>query len=62
MRGMKFTNIRQPMLKLKIHSGFHELLRVSGPITLAVQEIALMWRVKLTIRSMVLKMYVYVIS
>ena len=37
-------------------------MRVSGPITLAVQEIALMWRVKLTIRSMVLKMYVYVIS
>ena len=23
----KFTNIRQPMLKLKTHSGFHELFR-----------------------------------
>jgi hypothetical protein len=26
-RGIKFTNIRQPMLKLKTHSGFHELFR-----------------------------------
>jgi hypothetical protein len=24
-RGIKFTNIRQPMLKLKTHSGFHDL-------------------------------------
>jgi len=24
---IKFTNIRQPMLKLKTHSGFHELFR-----------------------------------
>jgi hypothetical protein len=24
-RGIKFTNIRQPMLKLKAHSGFHDL-------------------------------------
>jgi hypothetical protein len=23
----KFTNIRQPMLKLKTHSGFHDLFR-----------------------------------
>jgi hypothetical protein len=23
-----FTNIRQPMLKLKAHSGFHELFRL----------------------------------
>jgi hypothetical protein len=27
MRGIKFTNIRQPMLKLKTHSGFHDLFR-----------------------------------
>jgi hypothetical protein len=26
-RGTKFTNIRQPMLKLKTHSGLHELFR-----------------------------------
>jgi hypothetical protein len=26
-RGIKFTNIRQPMLKLNTHSGFHELFR-----------------------------------
>jgi hypothetical protein len=26
-QGIKFTNIRQPMLKLKIHSGFHDLFR-----------------------------------
>jgi hypothetical protein len=25
MRGIKFTNIRQSMLKLKTHSGFHDL-------------------------------------
>jgi hypothetical protein len=24
-RGIKFTNIHQPMLKLKAHSGFHDL-------------------------------------
>jgi hypothetical protein len=24
---IKFTNIRQPMLKLKTHSGFHDLFR-----------------------------------
>ena len=24
-RGIKFTSIRQPMLKLKTHSGFHDL-------------------------------------
>ena len=24
---IKFTNIRQPMLKLKAHSGFHDLVR-----------------------------------
>jgi hypothetical protein len=24
-RGIKFTNIRQTMLKLKTHSGFHDL-------------------------------------
>ena len=24
---IKFTNIRQPMLKLKAHSGFHDLFR-----------------------------------
>ena len=27
MEAIKFTNIRQPMLKLKTHSGFHELFR-----------------------------------
>jgi hypothetical protein len=26
-RGIKFTNIRQPMLKLKTNSGFHDLFR-----------------------------------
>ena len=26
-RGIKFTNIRQPILKFKTHSGFHELFR-----------------------------------
>jgi hypothetical protein len=26
-RGIKFTNIRQSMLKLKTHSGFHDLFR-----------------------------------
>jgi hypothetical protein len=26
-RGIKFTNIRQPMLKLKTHSSFHDLFR-----------------------------------
>jgi hypothetical protein len=26
-QGIKFTNICQPMLKLKIHSGFHDLFR-----------------------------------
>ena len=26
-RGIQFTNIRQPMLKLKTHSGFHDLFR-----------------------------------
>jgi hypothetical protein len=26
-RGMKFTNTRQSMLKLKTHSGFHDLFR-----------------------------------
>jgi len=26
-RGIKFTNIRQPMLKLKINSGFHDVFR-----------------------------------
>jgi len=26
-RGIKFTNIRQFMLKLKPHSGFHDLFR-----------------------------------
>jgi hypothetical protein len=26
-RGIQFTNISQPMLKLKTHAGFHELFR-----------------------------------
>ena len=26
-RGIKFTNIRQPMLKLKTHPGFHDVFR-----------------------------------
>jgi hypothetical protein len=26
-REIKFINIRQPMLKLKAHSGFHDLFR-----------------------------------
>jgi hypothetical protein len=27
LRGIKFTYIRQPMLKLKTHSSFHDLFR-----------------------------------
>jgi hypothetical protein len=27
LRRIKFTYIRQPMLKLKTHSGFHDLFR-----------------------------------
>jgi hypothetical protein len=26
-KGIQFTNIRQSMLKLKTHSGFHDLFR-----------------------------------
>jgi hypothetical protein len=42
-RGIKFTNIRKPMLKLKTHSGFHDLFLKQDKGNLIMHIHELVW-------------------
>jgi hypothetical protein len=43
-RGIQFTNIRQPMLKLKTHSGFHDLCSFADLFIMVMMRTSYNWK------------------